>query len=436
MNKILIIYPHFPPSNLAGVHRPRLFATHLPAFNWEPILLTVHEKYYEEKPDWNLVKLIPADLRIIKVNAMKITKPRIIGDIGIRGFFQLYKAAKQIILNEKIDFLYIPVPSFYVALLGRWLNMTTGIRYGIDYIDPWVHQFPGSNKFFSRHWLSTKLAGTLERIAVKNAELITGVAAGYYEKVLERNPHLRTNAVVGAMPYGGEMSDHSAVSFLNIKPYLFARKENKLLLVYAGAMLPKAYKPLKSIFRAIKTDHEIYAKVEFHFVGTGKTPDDINGFNIKSLAEQYGLWNDIVFEHPRRIPYLDVLVHLEQADGIFILGSTEPHYTPSKVYQGVLSNKPVFAVLHHASTASAVLEKSRSGIVLNFNGEEDVATIEQRFTSAFQKFRSFINSFSADDVDKNAFSAYSAKSVTEKLAGLLNRVLHLKPAKGSVKING
>ncbi|MBK8712935.1 MAG: hypothetical protein IPL97_13880 [Niastella sp.] len=66
MKKILILYPHFPPGNLAGVHRPRLFAQHLPSFGWQPTILTVHEKYYEETLDWNLAKLLPNDLRIEK----------------------------------------------------------------------------------------------------------------------------------------------------------------------------------------------------------------------------------------------------------------------------------------------------------------------------------------------------------------------------------
>ena len=57
MNKVLIITSHYPPSNLAGVHRARLFAQHLPSFGWEPIILTVDEKYYEENLDWNLFKL-------------------------------------------------------------------------------------------------------------------------------------------------------------------------------------------------------------------------------------------------------------------------------------------------------------------------------------------------------------------------------------------
>jgi len=91
LKKVLIIYPHFPPSNLAGVHRPRLFAQHLPSFGWEPVILTVHEHYYEEALDKNLEKLLPPALRIEKVKAFRVTKPRLIGDMGLRAFFNCVK---------------------------------------------------------------------------------------------------------------------------------------------------------------------------------------------------------------------------------------------------------------------------------------------------------------------------------------------------------
>ena len=385
MRKILIISPHFPPSNLAAVHRSRLFAQHLPEFEWKPIVLTVDEKYYEEKLDNNLEKLLPESLQIEKVKAFGVTKPRLIGDIGLRGFFQLYKRAKELIIKEKIDFLYILIPSFYVALLGRWLHASTGVKYGIDYIDPWVHYFPGSDKKFSRHWFSTKVAKFLEPIAIKKVSLITGVAEGYYKGVIERNPHLEQTCIFGAMPYGGEKTDHEKLAGLHIEPYLFKKEPGKIQLVYAGAMLPKAYQPLEAIFKSIVANREIFSSIQIHFIGTGKLPNDPNSYNIKPYAEKYGLWNDIIFEHAQRIPYLDVLIHLNAADGVFILGSTEPHYTPSKVYQGVLSGKPILAVLHKESTAVKVLNESGGGIVLSFNGEDEIDLIEQSFAATFSQ---------------------------------------------------
>ncbi len=423
LKRILIISPHFPPSNLAAVHRSRLFALHLPAFGWEPTILTVDEKYYEEELDPNLSRLLPSGLVVEKAGAMRVTRPRLIGDIGLRGFIPLYRKAKRLIRQKKIDFLYIPIPSFYVALLGRWLHASTGVPYGIDYIDPWVHRFPGSDRFLSRHWFSMKLSALLEPIAVKKASLITGVAEGYYKGVLERNPHLKDRCQFGAMPYGGEKADHEKVAELGVRPYLFNKRPGKIQLMYAGAMLPKAYAPLEAIFQAMSRNRNVVDGLEIHFIGTGKRADDPEGYNIRPLAEKYGLWETIIFEHPRRIPYLDVLVHLEGADGVFILGSTEPHYTPSKVYQGVLSGKPILAVLHRESTAVKVIRAANAGVVLAFDGDNGIGDIENEFLPVFREFLCFKNNFDIRDVNTAAFDQYSAKNVTATLAGLLRQCI-------------
>lgn len=404
------------------MHRIRLFAQHLPSLGWEPIIVTVNEKFYEEKLDLNLEKLLPLDLKIEKVNAFSVGKFRVVGDLGLRGFFQMYKKAKSIIKNEEIDFLLLSIPSFYCALLGRWLHASTGIKYGVDYQDPWVHNFPGSDKVFNRHWFSTKIAKFLEPIAVKKTSLITGVSESYYAPVLERNKHLK-KIESGAMPMGGEILDHQIVEKLCIAPYLFKKNKDKIQFVYAGAMLPKAYKPLEEIFKAIIGKKELFQSIEFHFIGTGKTPNDENGFNIKILAEKYGLWKNIVFEYPARIPYFDVLVHLNIADAVFILGSTEPHYTPSKVYQAVLSQKPILAILHTNSSAVNVIKEANAGIVLYFKGEEDLEKISKTFSEKFIQFISFKQSYKPEQVNQTLFMAYSAFEVTRKLTNLLNKTI-------------
>ena len=420
---ILIISPHFPPSNLASVHRSRIFAKHLPAFGWSPIILTIHEKFYEEELDHNLEQLIPPSLRIEKVKAFPLSKPRIFGDTGLRGILYLYRTAKRIIKKEKIDFLYIPIPSFYPALLGRLLHRSTGIPYGIDYIDPWVHRFPGSDKFFSKHWLSTKIAKILEPIAVRKASLITGVAEGYYKGVQERNPLLENRCIFGAMPYGGEKDDHERVKEIDIKPFLFKKEPGIIKLVYAGAMLPKAYEPLDRIFTSLRSRLDDFRNVQFHFIGTGKTPNDPNGYNVKALAEKYGLWGTSVFEYPKRIPYLDVLIHLNAADGVFILGSTEPHYTPSKLYQAVLALKPILAVLNEKSSAVAILKQSDAGMVLDFNGEEGLNHIEKSFSNFLEQFIKWTENFNPSQIKLEIFNEYSASAVTKKLADLLDSAL-------------
>jgi hypothetical protein len=420
---ILIITSHYPPSNLAGVHRARLFAQHMPGFGWEPIILTVDEQFYEEKLDWNLFKLLPADQRIEKVKAFNITKPRLIGDIGLRAFFQLRQRALEIIKTENIDFVYIPIPSFYLAMLGPYLKKKTGVKYGIDFIDPWVHFFPGSNKLFSRHWFTTHIAKFLEPFAVSNASLITGVADSYYQGVITRNPKLKESCVFGSMPYGGEIKDHEMVNKLNLTPYLF-QKSSKCQMVYAGAMLPKAYDLLEIIFSEISEDKTAFEQIEFHFIGTGKTTNDPEGFNIKPLAQKYGLWQTVVFEYPQRIPYLDVLVHLNVADAIFVLGSTEQHYSPSKVYQAVFSKKKVYAVLHSESTAVNIIKNAGVGYVLTFDSQTGIGKVRDEFIHSFFTFIQKDSEKMYLNDNNDQFKEFSAKVVTRKLVDLLDSLIY------------
>ena len=382
----------------------------------------MHEDYYEETLDWNLHKLIPSDQRIEKVKACKVTKPRFIGDIGLRAYFQLRRKALSLIRTEKIDFIYIPIPSFYCSLIGRYLLKKTGVKYGIDYIDPWVHEFPGSRKIFSRHWFSRKLATILEPFAVRHASLITGVSEGYYEPVFKRNPILRHHALSVAIPYGGEIDDHSIVEKLSIAPYLFKR-ESKSIFVYAGALLPKAHAPLEKIFEVISSHINEFSDIEFHFIGTGIMSDGNPQYTVKSIAQRFNLWETVIFEHPQRIPYLEVLTHLSAADAIFIIGSTEAHYTPSKVFQGILSSKPILAVLHSDSSAIDAINISNSGVVLDFDGDNGINQISLNFLSAWKKFTAFRNSFSSSDINLEFLKMYSARSTTEKLVFSLNQIV-------------
>lgn len=423
MKKLIIISPHFPPSNLTAVHRARIFSNNLQALSWEPILLTVNEKYYEEKLDLELNKLINPTLHIESVNAFPIKRIRLFGDIGIRAFFQLYKRALDICRLGNIDFVYILVPSFYTSLIGRLINWKLNIPYGIDYIDPWVHDFPGSNKIFSRAWFSKKFAYILEPIAVKKASLITGVSQDYYLPIISRNKGLAKNLVNAAMPFGAELNDHIValktidsitrerlVSIFQNTP--FYKKTKKIRLVYAGAVLPKSKDLLVQIFESL-TINEDKDRYEFYFIGTGGM--------IESLANKYEIWNNLVFEIPYRVAYLDVLRILNESDGVFILGSTERHYTPSKVFQAIMSKKPILAVLHTCSTAVNVLSDSNAAFVIKLEDENDIASFGNRFVNHLDQFYLFYDSFDADKINSKVIEAYSGMSVTRLLVDALNK---------------
>lgn len=420
MPKILLITSHYPPSNLTGVHRARLFAKFLPDFNWEPIILTIDDVFYEEKLDPQLTDLIPLSQNVIRVSAFNISKPRLIGDLGLRAFFQLRKKASEIIRVQKIDFVYILIPSFYLSLLGPLLHRKHGVKYGIDYIDPWVHFFPGSEKIFSRHWFSTKLSKLLEPIAVKKASLITSVSDSYVSPIFERNKKLKSKTQTISFPYGWDSEEIGFISNNTSDSQLFLKNE-KLKLVYTGAFLPNSVKILREWLRCIKNNIDIFIDVEIHFIGTGISKLNPKRITIKTLAEEFNLNGSVIFEHPDRISYFDVLHHLSIADGLFILGSSEAHYTPSKIFNAFITEKPIFAILHPNSSAKEIIGETEWGLSCLYS-KEYVHEFNDNALQQFKvwKHKTITNSW---NFNKEKANCYSAKQLTEKLVTTLNELV-------------
>jgi hypothetical protein len=105
------------------------------------------------------------------------------------------------------------------------------------------------------------------------------------------------------------------------------------------------------------------------------------------------------------------------SDAVLVVGSTEPHYTPSKVFQAMLSERPVFALLHERSTAVGMIRSARSGEVLTLT-EAELPSPEE-IAAALQ---SLVEqpAYDAAAVDRNVFEAYSARESTRALAEALD----------------
>ncbi len=414
MKNILIIYPHWPPSNLAGVHRARLISNFLPDFDWHPVILTVKHTYYEEKSDFDIVKTVASTSEIIYTDALPVRKPRIIGDIGLRAFKYLKKEALKIIKEKKIDFIWIPIPSFYVAVLGRILHDKTGIPYGIDYIDPWVRDI--SNRKNIRSVLSNMLARILEPYAVKKAALISGVSKAYYQPVIKRNFKNRKPVDV-AMPYGFDPNDHKIV-LENIN-YPWDTCKNCKPLVYAGAFLPLSGYFTELLFKSIKKLRDkgnIDPQIKLFFIGTGNYTHK----SITRYAQETGI-EDLVVEIRNRFPFLHILNFLSQAHGVLVIGSTEKHYTASKIFQSVLSKRPVFSVFHAESSAVQILKECNADqYTVKYLPEQDEKVF---FEQIEQIFHNFIKQKNNWQPDLSKLNKYSAKESARVLAEAIEKAI-------------
>ena len=415
---ILIIYPHWPPSNLAGMHRARLVANGASDLGWKVTVIAVDPAFYEEEPDEEMLQLIRPSIQTIHVSARKVTKiagRRLIGDIGLRGYGSLQKAAETWLRQNTADFIWIPIPSWYTSLMGARLAEKFNTPFGIDYIDPWVYQLTKHEKTFSRAWWTRQLALFLEPHAIRKASIISGVSEAYFTPALERVFSKKKKPLTVSMPYGFDPTDHQVEP---IHPrFPFDPNESRYIL-YAGAFLPHSESFARVLFTALKQleDEGHWPKdLTFQFVGTGHRM----GPSIDDLASECGVAH-IVHLHPQRIPFLSVQSLLRQSFGSLILGSTEAHYTASKTFQCLVAQKPILSILHEHSSALEFLQKANATQYSTSWNNVKPAKFQSIVYHALQ---SFVKSH--EDWSPN-LSALDQHSIRVSTASLLNRIHELK----------
>jgi hypothetical protein len=431
---VAIVAPEFPPCNLAAVHRSRLFALHLKEFGFEPTVVTIEPRYYEVALDWDLAKTIPADLRVLRTKALPTRPVRLVGDLGIRSFWPIYRRLARLMASHPIDLLFLPIPPYYSALFGPLFKRRFGVPYVIDYIDPWVYPITEQEKRSWKARLSHRLARWLEPVAVSRADGITGVAAGYYEGVLERHPHLRTVPTAG-IPYGGEAADHELVRESGRASALLEQgvcPPGKLILAYAGALLPRAISTLRALFAACgqlrQEQPQLAQAMHWLFVGTGSRLNDPESGQVVAIAREMGV-ADMVSEAACRQPYFEVLALLDRAHAVLILGSSERHYTASKTFQALHSQRPILALLHEESTAAEILRTAPAVELVTF-GESHPA--EERVPEMAAALARLLRLPPQTRVarDNGSLEPYSARAMTRHLANVFRQVLERASPRG------
>ncbi len=418
--RVALVSGHFPPSNLVGAQRARLWSRYLPEFGWEPIVVTGDPRTYEEKPDPDLEHLVAPGLRVIHVPTLSTRPVRIVGDVGVRAFYGCYKTLARLAANREIDFVLVTIPSNYLAPVARLIHRRYDLPFGIDYQDPWVNRWAGVERPFTRAWGSHWLARLLEPWAVRDAALITGMAPGYVAGMLERNPEVAANAVMAFMPMGSAPEDFDLVRELHRPPFLFEPGGGLFHMIYAGALLPAGVVVLDAFLAGLRalrdSAPEVASRLRVHFVGTGSSPDDPEGYRVLPRAQEFGV-QEMVSEHPHRIGYVDTLNHLELSNAVLVLGSTERHYTPSKVFQAMLSKRPIFALLHAESTAVGMIRAARAGRVLTVTEEAMPLPL-----AVAGELKALLNDPVCDSraTDMAAFEPYTARESARALAQALD----------------
>lgn len=433
MRRVLLISPHFPPDSTAGTHRVRLLAPHLAKYGWEPTVLTCRIDAYEGQLDPVLASFTPSSLRVERARAItpRWTRRIGIGDLGLRSLPGLWRAASRLLRAEAFDAIFITIFPAYPALLGPGLVRRFGVPLVLDYQDPWVNAWGasvgggrnGHVDFKAR--ASRWLAEHLEPIAVSAASAITAVSSGTFTPILDRNPGL--HPVTEVIPIGAEPLDFAPHPGQLQAALPFDPSDGLVHVCYTGTILPLGGETLRAVLQALRqlraSRPDLYARLRLHFIGTSNQTVTTSELKVLPLAQQFGV-ADAVREIPTRLPYSTIVQLQQRAGALLAMGSTEAHYTASKIFPLLLSRRPLLAVYHQKSSVTEILPSvgpSPDIQLVTYTDHERAESRTSQICDALARIAER-GAGAMTAIDLTALSPYFAENLAGKLAGVFDRV--------------
>ena len=431
MRRVLMISPHFPPDSTAATHRVRLLAPHMEGHGWQPTVLTVDPRDYEGRLDPALFDSVPPDIRIVRTRAWPAQASRAVGvgDLGIRAFCGLWRGASELLAEERFDAVFITIYPAYPALLGPLLKRRFPFAFVLDYQDPWVGEWgrsagPGIDGLPDLKSRASRFVAThMEPYALRAADAVTAVSSATYEQALERTPGAKPRASA-ELPIGWDRRDLEFVD--NGRPRVAMFADGLVHLSYVGTLLPTGYDTLRAVLAAVaalRASSPAAARLRLHFFGTSNQRTSDAPARVLPVAAEYGLL-DVVTESAPRLDYFEALRVLRDSTAVLLMGSSERHYTPSKVFPALVAERPVVAVLHETSNASSLLRRIGRPPTVRLVTYDEQA-VQTRVPAIAEALSALIANprYAADAVDERVLEPASACALSGKLADVMNQCL-------------
>lgn len=429
MRRVLIVSPHFPPTNAPDHQRVRMSLPYFHENGWDPVVLAVDAAQVEAPQDPLLVRTVPADVPVHRVSAIPARWSRRIGlgNIAYRAWFQLGSVGRRLLHEEKFDLVYFSTTQFVATALGRrWLHRF-GVPYVVDLQDPWRTDYyerpnapppPGGWKYRFARWQAARLEGP----AWQEAAGFVSVSEDYLTQLGARYPWFGGKPAA-VIPFGASELDFTlARTFPGLTP-AFIREPGMIHLVSMGAVGPIMRTALELLFAGVRQLRAMNpasaGRLRFHFIGTSYAPAGRGEPSVLPVARACGV-ADLVHEDTRRAGYFASIRTMLESDAILIPGSDDPAYNPSKVAACSLAARPTLALTPAGSVLDRMVSELNFATVARWPAANGVATVVEFLRHLSNRYPAALSpAASLADV----MSAYTARTRTRQQCELFNRAI-------------
>jgi len=398
------------------MQRIRMSLPYFEKYGWKSEVISVSEVYVDGFIEKDLLETIPNNIKIHKTKAFKkeLTGLIGVGSIAIRSIYHVYKKGCEVLKSGKFDLVFFSTSNFHICSLGPIWKKKFNIPFIIDFQDPWYYLNDNKNASLKDKF-SDFVHKRIEKFTVPDSDGIISVSKAYINNLNFRYKQLASKPAA-VINFGN--SERDFVILNQKKVGSFSLDANKINVIYPGALTPKFLTVIRSFFHVFLDSDLERENYKFYFIGTsyfkkgsGLLSDLISELNLK----------DLVIEHPGRISYFQTLATMKSADILFLPGSLDGDYNPSKICNAIMSGTSIFAVFNERSIVHELINSSGAGISISFSSKESTEILYEKIKSKMSEFGSLHNR--AKNGSNDFLKKYETKELTKQLCDFFDNVV-------------
>lgn len=410
MKRVLMIAYHFPPlAGSSGIQRTLRFARHLPAFGWEPLILTADVRAYERVSGDQLQDVHPGTVveRAFALDAARHLSlggryPGFLGrpDRWISWWLGAVPKGLSMIRRFRPAAIWSTYPIATAHRIGCTLQRLSALPWIADFRDPMAQEgYPPDPKT----WRSFR---RIEETALRRASCGVFVTPGAAKLYRERYPDLAEERLA-VIENGYDEETFDGLDETPRPPLVPGART----LVHSGIVYPSERDPTH-FFQALRRmlDEGGLRPGELRVRLRASAHERL----LQPMIERHGLQQVVELAPP--IPYREALQEMLRADGLLVLQAANCNeQIPAKVYEYLRCARPILGLTDPRGDTAAALREAGVHSIAPLDAPEDISRELRRFLDA-------LRDGTAPLPDPAYAKTATRRQRAQALAGLLERV--------------
>jgi len=419
MKKVLVVAYQFPPAGGSGVQRTAKFAKYLPAYGWEPVILTRETNRLVLRDD-TLLEDLPSGMEIIRTPARDLTAlPGVLSKAGKFIAWKILVPDGEVLWMKHalekalarlgkgdISCLYTTSYPYSDHLMGLEIRKAyPGIPWVADFRDEWTNN-PYLLDKPHPEWRARR-ERRMERQVLEKADRLIANTPVMKRNFLALHPDLDLDRRMHVIPNGYDDED-----------FRLDRKENpegreyRFTITYTGSLYQRRTPDvfLEAAGRLVESGIIPADKLRIRFIGSMKEGP------VRRVARQSGLEGIVEV-----LPYMnhkDCIEHMLKSHVLLLLEGgrgSECFYT-GKLFEYIRANRPILALVPLKGAAADLVRRTRTGIICDWS---DTAAVERGIAELYDRWTrgSMTLNPNLGEIRK-----YERKALAGKLAGILDEL--------------